>query len=134
MTTEPKLDSIVKTASGMLKSRKGIEVVKINSHRADKTLKFNSVDVIRKMIKGIEKLGLEADTKSYDTLLNINITKDVAYVSLDKEKGLGGLPVGSSGKGVVLLSGESLAGCRMVRNEEGRRANLRAPARPPKRG
>ena len=105
VTTEPKLESIVKTASGMLKSRKGIKCVKINSHRADKTLKFNSVDVIRKMIKEVEKLGLEADTKGYDTLLNINITKDVAYVSLDKEKGLGGLPVGSSGKGVVLLSG-----------------------------
>ncbi|MDQ6988398.1 MAG: tRNA uracil 4-sulfurtransferase ThiI [Mariprofundaceae bacterium] len=50
----------------------------------------------------------------FDFIVNINdpeitvfveVTKDEAFVYTDKRKGVGGLPVGSSGHGVVLFSG-----------------------------
>lgn len=103
--TQPKLASITSTARSMLKSRKGAARVLIRSHRSDKTLPFDSVEVVRRMKAEIKKLGLEPDTKSYDTELGISITKDRAYISFGKSRGPGGLPVGSSGRGVVLMSG-----------------------------
>jgi len=104
-TTAPKVAKITALARSMLKSRKNARCVKINSHRSDKTLPFNSIDVIDKVRREVEKLGMTPDTKQYDTELNISITKSAAFLSLEREKGPGGLPVGSSGRGVVLLSG-----------------------------
>ncbi len=103
--TEPTLAKISALAKRMLKSRKGATSVRINSHRADKTLPFNSVDIINRVRKDAEKLGIVPDTKQFDTELGISVTSEAAFVSLARAKGPGGLPVGSSGKGVVLLSG-----------------------------
>ena len=103
--TEPSLAKISALAKRMLKSRKGATSVKINSHRSDKTLPFNSVDIINRVRKDAEKLGIVPDTKQFDTELNISVTGEAAFLSLDRAKGPGGLPVGSSGKGVVLMSG-----------------------------
>jgi tRNA uracil 4-sulfurtransferase len=103
--TEPTLAKISALAKRMLKSRKGATSVRINSHRADKTLPFNSVDIINRVRKDAERLGIVPDTKQFDTELGISVTSEAAFVSLDRAKGPGGLPVGSSGKGVVLMSG-----------------------------
>jgi thiamine biosynthesis protein ThiI len=105
VTSEPKLASIAARARSMLRSRKGARRVLISSHRSDKTLPFDSVDVVNRMKKELVKLGIEPDTKDYDTELRISIGKDRAYLSFGKSRGPGGLPVGSSGKGVVLMSG-----------------------------
>ncbi len=105
VTAEPKLAAIASKSRSMLKSRKGVKRVLISSHRSDKTLPFDSVDVVNRMRKELVKLGIEPDTKDYDTELRISIGKDVAYLSFGKSRGAGGLPVGSSGSGVVLMSG-----------------------------
>src|SRR5271157_4270182 len=64
--TEPRLAKISALARRMLKSRKGAKSVKINSHRADKTLPFNSVDIIKRVRNDAEALGIEPDTKQFD--------------------------------------------------------------------
>ncbi len=103
--SKPSLDSIDKTAKLLLKKEKDIKSVKINAHRSYKKFKFNSVDITRRLIKVVGKLGIEPDLHKYDRELFVNVTKDAAFLSIDKAKGPGGLPVGTSGKGVVLLSG-----------------------------
>jgi len=55
------------------------------------------------MLKNIP--GLKADLHNYDIDLLLEIRYDAAYVYTKSYAGLGGLPVGSSGRGVVLLSG-----------------------------
>jgi thiamine biosynthesis protein ThiI len=102
--TEPKLAKIAALAKRMLKARKA-KSVRINSHRADKTLPFDSVEIINRVRKDAQKLGIVPDTKQFDTELGISVTSEAAFLSLEKFRGPGGLPVGSSGKGVVLMSG-----------------------------
>lgn len=102
---EPSVAKISALARKLLKSRKGAKSVRINSHRADKTLPFDSVEIIRKVRKDAEKLGITPDTKQFDTELSISVTGEAAFLSLERSRGPGGLPVGSSGKGVVLMSG-----------------------------
>jgi thiamine biosynthesis protein ThiI len=102
---EPKVAKISALARKMLRSRKGAKSVRINSHRSDKTLPFDSVEIIRRVRKAAEGLGIVPDTRQFDTELNISVTGEAAFLSLDRSRGPGGLPVGSSGKGVVLMSG-----------------------------
>ncbi len=102
--TDPDLKSIVKLATAVMKPLKG-KKVKMNSHRAYKKFKFTSVDIIKKLIESAEKLGVDPHVQGYDTQIFVNVTKEDAFVYTDRMKAFGGLPVGSSGKAVILLSG-----------------------------
>jgi thiamine biosynthesis protein ThiI len=63
-------------------------------------------------------LGLKVDLEHPDLTISIEILPDAAYVSAGKIPGAGGLPVGITGRGLVLLSGgidSPVAACRMMR-------------------
>lgn len=49
--------------------------------------------------------NITAQMKSPDVTLKVEIREEAAYLSYEEVKGAGGLPVGSSGKGMLLLSG-----------------------------
>ncbi len=103
--TAPELSKIISLSkSRMSEMPKGTKI-KINSHRSYKELPFNSIDIINRLRKEAEDIGLEPTTDGYDSEIYVNVTRDAAYVHLGKEDCLGGLPTGSSGKGVVLISG-----------------------------
>jgi len=102
--TEPNIDSITSVAKGLLLLR-GYKKIKIFAHRSYKELSFNSLDIIDKVSKAAKSIGIEASLHGYDGTIFINVTKKHAYIYDKRIKGLGGLPVGTSGKGVVLLSG-----------------------------
>jgi len=102
---EPTLRSITATAKKVLGAEPRPKSVRIDAHRSYKQLPFDSMDIVRSIKGAVEKLGIDPTTKGYEKELRVSVTKDAAFVSLGKEKGQGGLPVGSSGKGVILLSG-----------------------------
>ncbi len=102
--TQPDLKHITKLAQKLMKPLKGRKI-KVNSHRAYKEFKFNSVDIIKKICESAEKLGLEPHVQGYDAEIFVNVTKDDAFVYTERSKALGGLPVGTSGKAVILISG-----------------------------
>ncbi len=105
--TEPSLARISRLAREVLLGagiREG-EKLRINAHRTYKGLSFNSMDITREVISIAESMGIDPQIRDYGREIFINVTKDSAYVSMERIKGLGGLPVGTSGKGVVLLSG-----------------------------
>ncbi len=79
--------------------------VKINAHRSYKGFSFNSIDIIKETAKLAKEMGIEPSLHEYDLELFIVVTREKAYIYSETGKGLGGLPVGSSGKGIVLLSG-----------------------------
>jgi thiamine biosynthesis protein ThiI len=63
-------------------------------------------------------LGLKVDLKRPDLTIAIEILPEVAYLSAGKLAGAGGLPVGVTGRGTVLLSGgidSPVAAYRMMR-------------------
>jgi len=51
------------------------------------------------------ELGLEVNLDNPEITVHVEVTQDETYIYTDKRRGIGGLPVGSSGKGVVLFSG-----------------------------
>ena len=60
----------------------------------------------------VEKTGLGVNLTNYDIEISVEIIDDYAYIFYDRIKGLGGLPVGTSGK--VLLHVEETDGAVVV--------------------
>jgi thiamine biosynthesis protein ThiI len=92
---------------------------RISTRRAEKRFALNSMDVDR--IVGAEVasvLELKVDLDNPDLTISIEILPDAAYMSAGKLPGPGGLPVGISGRGMVMLSGgidSPVAAWRMMR-------------------
>lgn len=83
------------------------ETFRVTTTRLDKTYPKTSQEVDRDL--GALVLDLLSDSKKVqlknsDVTIRVEILKDIAYVYV-KERGVSGLPVGSSGKAVALLSG-----------------------------
>lgn len=81
---------------------------KVETNRADKTFPLNSIEVSAKAggaILSVNK-NLKVDVHNPQTTINIDIREDgCAYIFKDKILCSGGMPVGSAGKGLLLLSG-----------------------------
>jgi thiamine biosynthesis protein ThiI len=103
-STKPDLRHITDLSSRLLKAS-GIKALRINSHRSYKQFKFDSMDIIHKVAERASSLGIEPRVKGFDGEIFISVTKEKAFVFVNKRKGAGGLPVGASGKCIVLLSG-----------------------------
>jgi len=81
---------------------------KIETNRADKKFPLNSIE-ISKEIGGYlleNNLGLKVDIHNPKVTLNIDIREDGhAFLFNETIKGAGGMPLGTAGKGMLLLSG-----------------------------
>ncbi|NCB41438.1 MAG: tRNA 4-thiouridine(8) synthase ThiI [Clostridia bacterium] len=109
-TPEELLQEIGEVAVGMMNqiiSAKGVRTFKIDARRADKTFSVESPEIGRiigaKVLKGCKVLSV--DVHNPDCLLFVNVRRGYAYVYEQKISGFGGLPIGTNGKGLVLLSG-----------------------------
>ncbi|MGC8628896.1 MAG: tRNA uracil 4-sulfurtransferase ThiI [Candidatus Micrarchaeia archaeon] len=100
--SKPELSEIADTALEMLKGKRS---VRINAHRSDKRLSFDSNDIIRKVSDKLQSSGITPLLRDFEAQLFINVTASSAYLYTEKHKGLGGLPVGSEGKCIALVSG-----------------------------
>jgi len=87
------------------------DTFKVVTNRADKTFKMNSMELSRKIGGDVlEKYGktLKVDIHSPKHILNIDIRENCKTYIFDSENsysGVGGMPVSSSGHGLILLSG-----------------------------
>jgi thiamine biosynthesis protein ThiI len=91
---------------------------KVESRRADKSYPLESYDISREVGGRIlaEWPELKVDVKNPDTIIHVEI-REHAYVYHDGESGIRGLPVGSGGRGLLLLSGgidSPVAGYQML--------------------
>ncbi len=81
---------------------------KVSANRADKTYPLTSVEVNAKVGGAILEANphLKVDVHNPQTVINIDIRED-GFTSIFKDKipCSGGMPVGSAGKGLLLLSG-----------------------------
>lgn len=106
----PEMAEIEKTAveymNGLIE-KDGIKTFKVESKRANKAFPVISPEVSKKVgvavLKGCKVL--KVDVHDPDCHLFVNVRKDVAYLYQQKIKGFGGLPLGTNGKGLILLSG-----------------------------
>ena len=87
--------------------KRGVKTFKVDAKRADKNFPVQSPD-IAKQIGAKVLIGckvLKVDVHNPDCLLFIDVRKDKSYIYEQKISGFGGLPLGTNGKGMILLSG-----------------------------
>ena len=86
---------------------KGIRTFKVEAKRADKSFPVTSPEIAKKIgariLKGCKVL--KVDVHDPDVYLFVNVRHKKSYIYQQKIKGFGGLPLGTNGKGMVLLSG-----------------------------
>ncbi len=76
------------------------------SQRSDKSLSMTSVDYNYEIGGRIqEETGLEVDLDNPDLRVHVHILWEEAHLFFNKTEGFGGLPVGTAGDVLVLLSG-----------------------------
>jgi len=102
------MDSIRATARAYLPAfLTGKKTFKVESKRSDKAFPLDSMALSREI--GGEVLSachwLRVDVHEPDVTVRVEIREYGAYVSAGSFKGAGGMPVGSNGKGLLLLSG-----------------------------
>lgn len=87
--------------------RKGVKTFKVDAKRADKNFPVLSPEIARqigaKVLIGCKVLAV--DVHYPEALLFVDVRKDKTYIFEQKVSGFGGLPLGTNGKGLVLLSG-----------------------------
>ncbi len=85
----------------------GIKTFKVKAHRADKSFAVESPEIAKQVGGMVLKACkvLSVDVHRPDCLLTVDVRREAAYVFRDKVKGFGGLPLGTNGKGLILMSG-----------------------------
>ena len=87
--------------------KENITTFKVETNRADKSFKYNSLEV-SKMVGAylLKNLNyLKVDVHNPEITLHVEIRDDNTYLYTKEIKGLGGYPVGIQGKGLLMLSG-----------------------------
>ena len=80
---------------------------KISSKRSDHTFELDSRELNQTLGGAVfESIPtIQVQMKKPDINLQVEIREEAAYISYETIKGAGGLPVGTSGKGMLMLSG-----------------------------
>lgn len=99
------MNAIFKAAQAVSKS---FGSFKVDTHRADKTFPLTSMQINAeiggRMLNANNKLSVDVHSPSF--VINIDIRENgTTLVFNEFIKGAGGMPVGSSGKGLLLISG-----------------------------
>ena len=107
--TDKNLDNIKALALDMLTKAIGDKkTFKVEAKRSDKTYPLESMEISRQVggyILAKYEGDLKVDVRNPDIVVNIEITFTAANIFSEKIEGAGGLPIGSSGRGLTLLSG-----------------------------
>ena len=79
---------------------------KIETKRSDKNYPLTSPEISKKLGGIVLKtIDTSVDVHNPKVTINIEIRNDAAYIYFEKISGLGGFPVGTLGKGLLMLSG-----------------------------
>ena len=105
---EKNMDSIMAVAKSYLPAfLEGKKTFKVEAKRSDKTFPLTSPDISREVGGAILSAcpRLRVDVHNPDVTVRVEVRERGAYLHAGQFKGAGGLPVGTNGKGLLLLSG-----------------------------
>ena len=85
----------------------GVQTFKVKGKRADKSFAVQSPEIGRIVGAIILKSCkvLRVDVHDPQVTLTVDVRREGAYIFRDKIRGFGGLPLGTNGKGLILMSG-----------------------------
>jgi thiamine biosynthesis protein ThiI len=103
-STDEVLSACVREAKKLYSA--GMKTFKIDARRTDKSFPLTSYELCCRAGEAIltNISGVKVDIHNPDNIIRIEI-REKAYVYSDGKKGIGGLPVGCAGRGLLLLSG-----------------------------
>ncbi|UUD37157.1 thiamine biosynthesis ATP pyrophosphatase [Mycoplasmopsis californica] len=106
IVSELDLEKLKQIILSFVISKKGVKTFKISARRNNKNFALNSNE-LNNLFGGLvlENTDWKVDVKEPDLNINIEVRQKNIYVFFDQIKGLGGLPCGTSGKVLHLLSG-----------------------------
>lgn len=91
----------------LLVQNKDFSTFKIETKRSNKKFFKNSIEISKEMgavlLTNLE--NKKVDVHHPDLLIFLEVRLDAFYIYFDKVKGIGGYPVGTLGKGLLMLSG-----------------------------
>lgn len=105
---EKKMEEISQTAREYIPQfLEGKQTFKVEAKRSDKAFALDSMAISREIGGDILEAcpKIRVDVHHPDVTVKVEIREFGAYISAGQFKGAGGMPVGSNGKGLLLLSG-----------------------------
>ena len=105
---EKNLDAIIETAVNYIPEKlAGMRTFKCESKRSDKRFPLSSPELSGEVGHALLKKmpHISVDVKNPDVIVRIEVREQAAYIHAGQDKGAGGMPLGSAGKGLLLLSG-----------------------------
>ena len=105
---EKTLESVLKTAPEYLaKQLRAAKTFKVEAKRSDKKFPYKSPEICREAGGAILSKfpHLKVDVKNPEVTVYVEIRDHGAYIHVDPIRGAGGIPVGTGGKAVILISG-----------------------------
>src|SRR3989344_3001132 len=79
--------------------------IRVETKRSNKSFELKSIEINQKVVEYLFENGFKVNIRNQDHLINIEICEQNAFIYDNVYLGLGGLPVGITGKVVCLLSG-----------------------------
>ena len=106
ISEDKNLDNIKTNILSLIKD-KNFKTFKVSTKRSDKTFPLNSMEISKSLggyiLKNIP--NIQVDIHSPELLISVEIRKNEVLYYFNGEVGLGGYPVGTLGKGLLMLSG-----------------------------
>lgn len=100
------IENIMDVSLNIMKNL-SFKTFKVETNRSDKSFSINSMELSRlvgaNILKNID--DIKVDVHNPEVVLNIEIRFEGVYISKEKIKCLGGFPVSTLGKGLLMLSG-----------------------------
>lgn len=105
---EKTMESVIETAPAYLeKELKSVKTFKVEAKRSDKQFPLKSPEICRelggKLLEAFPHLTV--DVHNPELIVYVEIRDFGAYIHCNPEKGAGGIPVGTSGRAAILISG-----------------------------
>ena len=102
------IDAIKDTVRAYIPEQlRGYKTFKVEAKRSDKAFPLDSMEISRE-IGGVvleNCRGISVDVHNPDIVVKVEVREFGAYVSAGRTKGAGGMPIGSNGRAMLLLSG-----------------------------
>lgn len=118
---EKNIDAVLAAAEGIIKESRidGNGTFRIDTRREDKGFPFSSYEISCKAAEVVARYypSIRVNLSKPDFTLHIEI-RNKAYLYTDSDRGPGGLPAGTAGRGLLLLSGgidSPVAGAEMAK-------------------
>lgn len=108
IATEKSLDKIIEVAKAYLPDKLiGYKTFKVEGKRSDKNFPLTSPELSGEVGAAILSTvrGIRVDVKNPDVIVRVEIRENHAYITAGFEKAAGGMPAGTAGKALLLLSG-----------------------------